>query len=491
MHNPEDIEQRHTNLTPDELAGEQTIPLWRTVLYSLGNAANLLTYTTFNTFIQYFYTTVMGLPPNWVGRGWFAFGFWNAVNDPVAGWLSDRTQTRWGRRRFYIGLLAIPVAIAFALVWLPPFDSNNPTALLAYFLVSISVYDLLQTIITLNQDALFPEMYQETGNRASGAGIRQFVGVVVGNGLAVALTPLVYEKLGWTALAVLWGSLASILYFASLLGIEEHPEYSPPSEASFRVQVQTVLRNRTFLIVLSINFITRFILAVLMAVMPFYAEYVLRVSGEKLTQLLIILFAAAGISLALWQLIIRRLGSRMSMIISMSLAAVFAVPLLGIESMTAMAGVLALLGFSIGGTVLGPDLLFAEVIDEDYARTGRRREGMYRGILGFIFRFPPAVSGLILGEGLARAGFDADLSAAEQPEAVTTLIRVFSASLPFAAVIIGIALLWVYPLYGKYLHDIQQRVKLLRQEAHTAHKLTIGQGSAHAAGAWDHPSQDK
>src|SRR5690606_15267625 len=114
-------------------------------------------------------------------------------------WLSDRTRTRWGRRRFFIGALAIPVAVAFALVWLPPFDRDNPTALMAYFLVIISIYDLLQSIITLNQDALFPEMYQETGSRAAGSGVRQFVGLLVGNGLAVAATPTVYEHLGWGA----------------------------------------------------------------------------------------------------------------------------------------------------------------------------------------------------------------------------------------------------------------------------------------------------
>ena len=62
-----------------------TVPFWRTIFYSFGNAAGLLTYTTFNAFIQYFYTEVKGLPPNWVGRGWFAFGFWNAVNDPISG----------------------------------------------------------------------------------------------------------------------------------------------------------------------------------------------------------------------------------------------------------------------------------------------------------------------------------------------------------------------------------------------------------------------
>lgn len=439
--------------------------LRQTVLYSLANAAGLLTYNTFNTFIQYFYTTVMGLPPNWVGRGWFAFGFWNAVNDPVAGWLSDRTRTRWGRRRFFIGALAIPVAVAFALVWLPPFDRDNPTALMAYFLVIISIYDLLQSIITLNQDALFPEMYQETGSRAAGSGVRQFVGLLVGNGLAVAATPTVYEHLGWGAVAGLWGTLAAVLYFLSLLGIRENPRLSENRPTSMREQLQVVMGNRTFLIVLAINFTIRFILAVLVAVLPFYADYVLRIEGEQLTQLLIVLFAAAGLSLVLWQRVISRVGSRSAMIASMLLTASFAVLLLFSGSLLTTTVVLGLLGFTIGGAVLGPDLLFAEVVDEDYVRTGLRREGMYRGILGFIFRFPPALAGLILGEGLALAGFDADLAAAEQPEAVIMMIRGFSAVLPLGAVLIGVALLWLYPLYGPRLREVQRQAAALREAA--------------------------
>jgi GPH family glycoside/pentoside/hexuronide:cation symporter len=152
---------------------------WRTILYAFGNAAGLLTYWTFNSFVQFFYTDVKGVSPEWVGRGWFAFGFWNAVNDPVAGWLSDRTSTRWGRRRFFIAVLAIPTSIAFALVWLPPFEKGNNVALMVYFLVIISIYDMLQSIVTLNQDALFPEMYQETSERASGSSTRQVIGISV------------------------------------------------------------------------------------------------------------------------------------------------------------------------------------------------------------------------------------------------------------------------------------------------------------------------
>jgi GPH family glycoside/pentoside/hexuronide:cation symporter len=449
------------------------VPLWRTFFYSFGNAAGLLTYTTFNTFIQYFYTTVMGLPPNWVGRGWFAFGFWNAVNDPIAGWLSDRTSTRWGRRRFFIGLLAIPTAIAFALVWLPPLDSDNPAALMAYFLVIISIYDMLQSIITLNQDALFPEMYQETGTRAGGASIRQFIGFVVGNGAAVALTPTIYGRFGWTALAVLWGALAASMYFVSLIGIRENPAFAQQGSPSLREQVQVVFGNRTFLIVLCINFMTRFILAALVAVMPFYADYVLRIKEEQLTQLLLALFFTSGISLLFWQFIIKRFGSRTSMIFSLVAAAIFAIPLVAVNTLGQTAVILGLLGFTIGGTVLGPDLLFAEVVDDDYVRTGQRREGMYRGILGFIYRFPPAVAGLVLGEGLAAAGFDSDLAAAAQPDMVGTVIRVFSAALPLSAVVMGVLLLWTYPLYGRRLREIQQRAAWLREDTNRQYSQKI------------------
>lgn len=445
---------------------EEKVPFWRTFFYSFGNAAGQLTYTTFNTFIQYFYTTVIGLEPQWVGRGWFAFGFWNAVNDPVAGWLSDRTQTRWGRRRFYIRLLAIPTSLAFALVWLPPFDHENTTALLVYFLVTISIYDLLQTVITLNQDALFPEMYQDTENRANGAGIRQFIGFVFGNGVAVALTPVIYGQWGWAALGVLWGVVASLLYFLSLIGIQENPAFAHQEKTTLRTQLRVVFSNRTFLIVLCINFVTRFILAVLMAVMPFYADYVLHIEEAQLTLLLTILFVAAGVSLLFWQGVIKRYGARASMIVSFIGAAVLATPLLVVNNLLQTAIVFGALGFMVGGTLLGPDLLFAEVVDDDYVRTHMRREGMYRGILGFIFRFPPALAGLILGEGLAIAGFDADVAIEAQPEAVTTIIRLFSAAMPLLAIVIGVLLLWIYPLYGKRLAEIQQRAAQLRREAY-------------------------
>jgi GPH family glycoside/pentoside/hexuronide:cation symporter len=207
---------------------------------------------------------------------------------------------------------------------------------------------------------------------------------------------------------------------------------------------------------------TRFIVAALLQIMPFYSKYVLEISARNQSILWTSLFVMAGASLFFWQRVARRYGTRTSMLASFVISAISACFLLVTSGMVDTAIVLALLGLSVGGAILGPDLLFAEVIDEDFVKTRMRREGLYRGILGFIYRFPPALAGLILGEGLAYAHFDSDLKTA-QPDAVVTVIRLFSAIMPMIAVALGIGLLLIYPLYGEYLHDIQQRAKTLRE----------------------------
>lgn len=447
------------------------LPFWKVLFYGLGNAAGLLLYNTFNSFIQFFYTDSVGLPAQWVGRGWFGFGFWNAVNDPVAGWLSDRTQSKSGRRTFYIRILAIPTAIAFALIWLPPFsvEEHGRTAVLAYFLVIISIYDILQTIITLNQDALFPEMFPDRASRSRAASIRQIVGLGFGGGIAIAVTPLIYgSSLGWSGVAFLWGVLATVFYFMSLAGIEEDPAYALQQKdqgLSLMQGFMTVIKNRTFLIVVAINLVIRFILAILAASLPFYAKYVLRLDGQQTALLTSALIVTAVLSMVFWQWVYRKMGTRQTMLISFSLASVLALPILFTETLEGTALSLIGLGAVVGGSFLGPDMLFAEMIDEDYAQTRVRREGIYRGLMGFTFRFPPAFAGLIIGELLAAAGFDADLSVADQPADVTTVIRYFTAVSPIIAVLLGVVFMYLYPLHGEYLDRIQDRVARLRVDA--------------------------
>ena len=304
--------------------------------------------------------------------------------------------------------------------------------------------------------------------------IRQFVGFGIGGGIAVAASPFVYDSaLGWTGLALLWGSLAAVLYFLSLVGIEEDPSFGEQTQeegVSGWQELREVLSNRIFGVVIGINFVFRFIVGAIFAALPFYNQYVLKRPEADAGILAGSLFVSAALAMIVWQYLFRNWGTRRTMLVSFSLSAVLALPILFTQDFTTTVGVLAALGLVVGGMILGPDLMFAEMIDEDFVRTGLRREGVYRGVLGFIYRFPPAFAGLIIGELLTGAGYDADLSVSQQPDAVADVVRSFTAFGPISAVAFGILVMLMYPLYGERLATIQTQAAELRHSLHQKRK---------------------
>lgn len=438
----------------------------RTLLYSLGSGAGLFLYNTFNTFIQFFYVTEIGLPAQWVGRGLFAFGFWNAVNDPIVGWIADSKKSAMGRRKWFIRTIAIPVAVAFMAVWIPPFNvqEHGLLTVFVYFLIIISVYDVLQSLITLNVDALLPEMFQEANARLNAAVTVTVIGSVFG-GIAVAIAPLVYGNFGWTALGVVWGIFAACLYFASLPGIHEDPMYAEAEEASIGERLRLIFQNRTFLVVILMNTTYRMILAALVASLPFFAEYVLLVGAASTTQLVIAFVLAYTIAMIIWQPVFKRIGTRNALLLSVILFSASSLPILFVDTLTQSMLVIALIGFGISGpSLVGLNIIFADVVDEDYVKTGVRREGMYRGLLGFVFRWPPAFAALIIGELLRISGFDANIDPISQPEAVANSIRSFVAYTPFIFALITAVILYFYPLHGERLHEVQRGVQIRNEE---------------------------
>ena len=83
------------------------------ILYASGSLAVAVSYQAFATYIQFLYIDIFGLRAAWVGLVWSIYGIWNAINDPLAGYWSDKTHTRWGRRIPWIAGLFIPLAVTF------------------------------------------------------------------------------------------------------------------------------------------------------------------------------------------------------------------------------------------------------------------------------------------------------------------------------------------------------------------------------------------
>lgn len=453
---------------------------WQKLLYASGSLGVALSYQAFGTYIQFLYIDILGLKASLVGIGWSLYGIWNAVNDPLAGHLSDRTRTRWGRRTPWIAGAFIPVGLFFYLLWVPPSPllRGGQAPLFVWFMGVVLIFDLFWTIVVMNWSALFPEMIPEPRDRAGVSGWRQFFSVI-GLLVGVALPPILVgaDWSGRGGMALLLATITSLSFGLALLGIRERPSPASDEPLAFAPALLASLSSRPFRWLLVANLHKEFIYSILTASVPFWAKYVLAIrapveafgvslgAGMQNSLLLASAFIMALPALPVWTAVARRFGARRGWQVAQT---TFALSMLGVfyapdffQGVAAM----SLAGLSLGGLLVTPDLLISDVIDEDETVTGRRREGMYFGLNGFVIRFAFTMQGLSTGAILhftRYVGSSPENLYPAQPTAALLGIRTLVALLPIAASIVVVAALQRYPLHGRRYDTMRDALAALR-----------------------------
>ncbi len=462
------------------------------ILYASGSLATAVSYQAFSTYIQFYYIDILGLRAAWVGLVWSIYGLWNAVNDPLAGFLSDRTHTRFGRRIPWIAGLFIPLSITFYLLWIPPapLNANADVSLLLYFLVAVLVFDLLWTIVVTNWTALFPEMVPDEKQRAGVSAWRQVFGLI-GLLVGVALPPVIAGE-SWSgvrSVALLIAVVTAVFFGLSLLGSRERPEFQHDIPLPFRAALRATLRNRDFLVFLATNLMIQFVFLAMTSTIPFYAKYALSIQqavtlpglgitldvGLQNSLLLGAAFIVALPAMAGWTAVARRLGAwrtlRIACITAAATLLLFFLP----DSFYSGLAMTALFGLSLAGLLMLTDLLIADLVDADELQTGTRREGLYFGMNGFVIRFAFTIQGIITGLVLTYSGYvpasDSVLYPA-QPATAVWGFRLMLAGIPALALLLAYWLLLRYRLHGSTLNDMRAELALLH-----ARKRTTAVGS--------------
>ncbi|MBU0502725.1 MAG: MFS transporter, partial [Candidatus Margulisbacteria bacterium] len=183
--------------------------LARKLAYSFGAVATALSYQAFSTYIIFFYVDIVKLPPHLAATGMVIYAIWNAINDPLVGYLSDHTHSRWGRRIPYIVFGAIPFGFVSYMLWRPPFvEAGQVFPLFLYFVFFICLFDAFYTITILNWSALYPEMFPHFKERTKVNAFRQTFGLI-GLVLGVVSPPLIFSTWGWGTLGIIFGCAIS------------------------------------------------------------------------------------------------------------------------------------------------------------------------------------------------------------------------------------------------------------------------------------------
>ena len=439
-----------TAITTDETYVATTKQRW---LYSIANLGHVIPAQMVG-FVLFFFTDIKRLPVAIASGVMFAYSIWDAVNNRIMGYISDRTKSRWGRRIPYLRFGAVPFALSLILIWLAPFDGVEQTTALALYMIFVPfLWEGLGTMTTTAYYALLPEMFNTYESRTKVAvsmNIIQVIGLFVG----MAGTPILTAQIGWVWTAAIFAVITIVTYYVGLPGMFERQSSVDAENVPFWEALEATFINRSFVsVVVSQTF--RFVgTGTLTTGVLFYVKYSLDAGEGFASVILGIAFIVSAITLELWRRIVaNRFEGRTTLMIANAVMGVSVIPL-GIAPNTTTAAIASAgLGLGLAGLILMGDVIVADVIDEDEVKTGQRREGMYFGMSKFIMKLSGSIVALWFGWIAPAYGYDSALVI--QPETVGTGFRVFMTVPVIVSSILAIIALFFYPLYGERLQEVK------------------------------------
>ncbi|MCJ7584240.1 MAG: MFS transporter [Anaerolineales bacterium] len=452
---------------------ENRLSFWTKLVYGTGDWSGSSYGTLRQIFYAIFLTDVVGLEPRLASVAALLGILWDAVNDPLVGMLTDRVRTRWGRRRPFLLIFAIPFGLSFMLLWwVPPW--HNQIALAATVSLAFMLSDTFETLCGVPFSALLPELTPDYDDRTTLTSFRIFFNLLASLATAVAAPMIVDAALsaglnqqqGYLLVAGMFGGLAAIPYLLIFAVVREKyvtTETKTVPDIPFRETVRTAWGNIPFRFATAIYMLNWITFDLVALALPFYLLYwiargnllfsvtLLGINLPLESAVFAILLITAVIALPFWLWLSHRLSKRSAYIIGMVFWAGVQLAIFSVRpgQITLVLWMSFLAGLSVSAAHILPDAIFPDVIEWDELRTGRRQEGIYYGVKNFVRKLTGALAIFIALQVMGWFGYQTPPENATtfmQSPATLTAIRVLIG--PLGAVLLFSAVLtaWFYPL---------------------------------------------
>ena len=445
----------------------EKLSFWTKAAYAIGTLGDAVGVGTIIPFwYLFFLTDVVKLDPVLAGLSILLGKVWDAVNDPLVGALSDRTRTRWGRRRPYLLFGALPFGITFALLWIIP-PIRNQTLLCLYFALMYMLYDTAFTFVGCPYDALTPELTQDHDERTSLVTFRMFVSIVGGLVTAILLSEVIFpnfpgdERAAFKTVGIVFGAAFVLPLWITFLGTRERHEFQTEQALHPREGLRYVLRNKEWRYALAMGLLSWMPVDLASALFPYFLIYWIGMSEGDASMVLgvILLSAALLLPVVLW--LSRRFEKKTAFIIA---TASWAIIMLGIllvpqGAVTLTYVIAALTGFGVSSAHLLPKAMTPDVLEVDELMSGKRQEGIYSGFSVFVRKLSIGLVLAMVGPVLAWSGY---VEGAEmQSPRTLTAIRLLMSLLPAFLLAAACVVAWFYPLtrqrHAEILDELARR----------------------------------
>ena len=416
-----------------------------------------------------FLTDVVGIPARIAAAAIFIGKTWDYINDPLFGYLSDRTRTRWGRRRPYLLFGPIPFALVFILMWWRPPLQGDITLAVYYAFVYV-LYDAVVTIIYMPFIALTPELTSDYDERTSLNSVRAFFSIFAS--LLAFTIPLMIVD-GFSPdhadnvflMAAIFGSVSALPLFLVFLGTRERPEFMHQKQPGLLESLKASLDNRPFVFSTVIYLFTWVTVDILQTILLYFIKYVVHRENQS-DVIMATIFVVGILALPLWTWTSRRLNKRLAYIIGMAFFAAVLLVLINVTPVTPLSWILVLCvlaGIGVSAAHVIPWSIIPDAIEYGELKTGERHEGMFYSLISLAQKIASSFAIPLALLMLDRTGYIPN--SATQPSSAVLGIRILTGPIPAVMMCIGILFPILYPLGREGYTQIARELEARRSEA--------------------------
>ncbi|MEH1840707.1 MAG: MFS transporter [Nostoc sp.] len=449
--------------------------------YGAGDLGPAITANISVFYLLIFFTSVAGIPAGLAGTILMIGKIWDGINDPLVGFLTDKTKSRrWGRRLPWMFYGAIPFGVFFFLQWIvPQFSANQSNNIWQLFWYYVAIGVLSQsfyTVVNLPYTAMTPELTQDYDERTSLNSFR-FTFSIGGSILSLIITGIVFSQIAdrqqrYLVLAAICTVISILGLYWCVFGVRDRIlafeakriQTEEPASLPFFEQLKIVFSNRPFLFVIGIYLFSWLGVQITASIIPYFVVNYMGIKESDVPPVLIAVQGTALLMLFVWGALSKKIGKKVVYFLGMSLWIIAAVGLFFLQpgQIVLMYVMAVMAGIGVSTAYLIPWSMIPDVIELDELQTGQRREGIFYGFMVLLQKFGLALGLFLVGNALQVSGFKESVAGSplpSQPESALFAIRIAVGPIPTVCLICGLVLTYFYPITREMHAEIILKLK--------------------------------
>ncbi|PKO13316.1 MAG: hypothetical protein CVU39_19105 [Chloroflexi bacterium HGW-Chloroflexi-10] len=432
------------------------------LFYGIGDVGNAIVNSAVQFFLLIFYTDGALLPPALVGSALLIGKIWDAVNDPLFGWISDRTSSkRFGKRRVFMIFGAVPLGLSVMLLWFVP-KGLDQIGIFLWVAFTFLLFDTIWTITNVPYYSLTSELTEDYDERSSLTSFRMILAVpayLIGAALTPAIVGMFAVKYtGYGFIGILYGVIAAAALLISAAGIREKPAIIENKSVTSPINaLKFTFKNKAFVRLIIVYLIMNLSFALVKTLMAYFLTYQLKMEKEVplFMGLLLIVVAACIFP---WKKLSEKWDKGPAYGLGMGIGAIsiglcFFFP----NQPTLLIYLIAITaGIGFAANWVFPWSMIADVVDYDRLETGEYRSGMYYGVWGLATKISEAIAIASTGWLLSLYHYVPNV---EQTTSTLFGIRLFFSPVPALLILVTLPLLIWYPINRVTHQKVRQQLQ--------------------------------